>query len=217
MQFTLGLPAQPLRWIEPDAFVVQAHSTDLARADAPMEEAPHIACPQIRICTYTYHWAPSSQRASRMGHQRKSWSQKLDDAKDLPQVVDVPQGTPSLPSGGTLLIPSPRLVDAAIRTIPPGQTRTASELRQQLAFAHQAQACCPLVTGIFCNIAAHASEERTAAGSQDSTPWWRVLTKEGKPNPRFPGAPTEQIRRLAAEGVQLPDPVHGRRTTHPRK
>ena len=51
-----------------------------------------------------------------------------------------------------------------------------------------------------------AAEEDAAAGKSNITPWWRVLTTDGKPNPKFPGGGAEQRRRLADEGVILPEP-----------
>ncbi len=139
---------------------------------------------------------------------RKTWRQKLEDSKDLPRIVDAPTGPKSGPfQPGRLLIPSPLMVDAAIRTIPRGQTRTAPQVREEMARLHQADSTCPLVTGIFSNIVAHASEEAALAGDTSRvSPWWRVLTKEGRPNPKFPGAPHEQLRRLREEGVELPMP-----------
>jgi hypothetical protein len=142
-----------------------------------------------------------------MAASRKSWRQKLEDSKDLPKVVDIPANMQPQLGHGRLLIPSPRMVDAAIRTVPRGSTRTAPELRADLARQNKADSTCPLVTGIFCNIAAHAAEEASAAGEPgEKTPWWRILSKDGKPNPKFPGAPDEQIRRLRAEGVELTPP-----------
>lgn len=147
-----------------------------------------------------------------MAASRKTWRQKLEDSKGLPQVVDIPANMQPQLGQGRLLIPSPQMVDAAIRTIPPGTTRTAPELRAELARQNHADSTCPLVTGIFCNIAAHAAEEAAAAGERgEKTPWWRVLSKDGKPNPKFPGAPDEQIRRLRAEGVELTPPRTTRR------
>jgi alkylated DNA nucleotide flippase Atl1 len=139
---------------------------------------------------------------------RKTWRQKLEDSKGLPRIVDAPTGPRSGPySPGRLLIPSPLKVDAAIRTIPQGQTRTAPQLREEMARLHNAESTCPLVTGIFSNIVAHAAEEAALAGDAARvTPWWRVLTKDGRPNPKFPGAPHEQLRRLHEEGVDLPMP-----------
>jgi hypothetical protein len=157
-----------------------------------------------------------------MAAPRKSWRQKLEDSKGLPKVVDIPANMQTQLGHGRLLIPSPRMIDAAIRTIPRGTTRTTPELRDQLARQNHADSTCPLVTGIFCNIAAHAAEEAGATGSSsERTPWWRVLSKDGKPNPKFPGAPDEQIRRLRAEGVELTPPRTTRRpaaagSTRPR-
>lgn len=147
-----------------------------------------------------------------MAAPRKTWRQKLEDSKGLPKVVDIPANMQPQLGRGRLLIPSPKMIDAAIRTIPRGSTRTTPELRAQLAREQHADTACPLVTGIFCNIAAHATEEASAAGDAgERTPWWRVLTRDGKPNPKFPGAPDEQIRRLRAEGVELTTPPRTRR------
>ncbi len=142
-----------------------------------------------------------------MAAPRKTWRQKLEDSKGLPKVVDIPANMQPQLGRGRLLIPSPKMVDAAIRTLPRGTTCTTPELRALLARQNQADSTCPLVTGIFCNIAAHAAEEAGAAGdSNERTPWWRLLSKDGKPNPKFPGAPDEQIRRLRDEGVELTPP-----------
>ncbi len=147
-----------------------------------------------------------------MAAPRKTWRQKLEDSKGLPRVVDIPANMRPQLGQGRLLIPSPRMIDSAIRTIPRGTTRTAPELRAELARQNHADSTCPLVTGIFCNIAAQAAEEAAAAGEpSEKTPWWRVLSKDGKPNPKFPGAPDEQIRRLRAEGVELTPPRTTRR------
>lgn len=138
-----------------------------------------------------------------MASPRKTWREKLEADKGLPKVTVVDRDMLGVAAGTRLLIPSGPMVEAAIRAIPRGQAVPVSELRAAMARAAGAEAACPLVTGIFCNLAARAAEEDKAAGSTRVTPWWRVLAKPGKLNPKFPGAPDLQRERLLAEGVEL--------------
>ena len=99
-----------------------------------------------------------------------------------------------------MAIPAPREVDALIRKIRKGRTATINDLRIAVAKRHGATTGCPITTGIFTWIAAHAAAEDEAAGRKRITPWWRVLKVGGKLNPKFPGGIAEQARRLRAEG-----------------
>lgn len=76
-----------------------------------------------------------------------------------------------------MLIASPAAVDAYLREIPAGTTRTVRVLRDDLAAAHDAEHTCPLTTGIFLRIVAEAAWEQIQAGSPvgDVAPFWRVL------------------------------------------
>jgi hypothetical protein len=104
---------------------------------------------------------------------------------------------------GTMVVPAPREVDAAIRTIRKGRTATINDLRAVLARKHGVDLCCPITTGIFSWIAAHAAEEDRIDGKKRITPWWRVLKEGGKLNPKLPGGIEEQARRLQAEGHKI--------------
>ncbi|HVW02623.1 MAG TPA: hypothetical protein VHB77_19865 [Planctomycetaceae bacterium] len=73
-------------------------------------------------------------------------------------------------------------------------------IRSALAQQHGATIACPLTTGIFAWIAAHASEESTADGNPDSTPYWRTLKARGELNPKYPGGLEALSHRLEAEG-----------------
>lgn len=111
---------------------------------------------------------------------------------------------------GTMVIPAPSEVDAVIRKVRLGRLITLNDLRDQLAKTHGTTTACPLTTGIFAWIAAHAAAEDEAEGRTRVTPWWRVLKAGGKLNPKFPGGIPEQARRLRAEGhVILDDRVRG--------
>src|ERR1700677_4357588 len=72
-----------------------------------------------------------------------------------------------------------------------------------LARKHRATIGCPLTTGIFAWIAAHAAEEAAAAGVKRITPYWRTLKRGGELNPKFPGGVAALKARLEAEGHRV--------------
>src|SRR5687767_5829576 len=104
---------------------------------------------------------------------RKSWQEKLADDKDLPKVIRLTGKAKAKWGAGTMVIPAPREVDAVMRGVPRGKLITINEIRGQLAKAHGASVGCPITTGIFAWIAAHAAEEGKAAGKKQGTPFWR--------------------------------------------
>ncbi len=61
---------------------------------------------------------------------KKSWREKLDDAKGLPK-VEVIEGKLSKRWGtGTVAIPAPREVDELMRKVPKGKVATINEIRK---------------------------------------------------------------------------------------
>ncbi len=107
-----------------------------------------------------------------MSKPRKSWQEKLADSKNLSKVVEI-TGKMSIKWGtGTLVIPAPVEVDEIMKKVPEGKVTTISEIRAVLAQKHGATIGCPLTTGIFANIAAHAAEEAVAEGKINTTPYW---------------------------------------------
>jgi hypothetical protein len=138
-----------------------------------------------------------------MAYKRKTWREKLADDKDLPKIGKV-EGTLRQSWGtGSMVIPAPREVDAVIRRIRKGRTATINDLRSALASKHCVDMCCPITTGIFAWIAAHAAAEAELEGRKRITPWWRVVKDGGKLNPKYPGGVREQGRRLRAEGHRI--------------
>lgn len=134
---------------------------------------------------------------------RKSWREKLADDKDLPKVARI-EGAMSRRWGtGTVVVPAPREVDAAMRKVPKGRVITINEIRDHLARTHHATIGCPLTTGIFAWIAAHAAEEAAAEGIKRITPYWRTLKAGGELNPKFPGGVAKLKARLEAEGHRI--------------
>jgi alkylated DNA nucleotide flippase Atl1 len=129
-----------------------------------------------------------------MSKTRRTWQEKLADAKDLPK---------------TMVIPAPAEVDEVMRRVPKGRLATINEIRAALARKHKTDIACPMTTGIFAWIAAHAAEEARAAGAKRITPWWRTLKSGGELNPKYPGGITALTKLLRAEGHKVT--MRGRR------
>jgi hypothetical protein len=119
---------------------------------------------------------------------KKTWREKLAESKDLPK---------------TMVIPSPLEVDQVMRRVPKGRLVTVSEIRACLAKKHGTDIACPMTTGIFAWIAAHAAEEARAAGDRNVTPYWRTLKTGGELNPKYPGGIPALRKLLASEGHKV--------------
>jgi alkylated DNA nucleotide flippase Atl1 len=131
---------------------------------------------------------------------KQSWREKLADDKGLPKVASVSGNMTKRWGTGTFVIPAPREVDALMKQVPRGQVTTINELRAALAKKHKADFACPITTGIFSWIAAHAADEAAKAGRKRITPYWRTLKTGGELNPKYPGGIPALKKRLAAEG-----------------
>ena len=135
--------------------------------------------------------------------KRKSWQEKLADNKDLPKIGRITGKMTTRWGKGTIVIPAPREVDAIMRRVPRGKLITIKEIRVLLAKQHKANFACPITTGIFAWIAAHAAEEAAAEGKKKSTPYWRTLKTGGELNAKYPGGVERLRERLKAEGHQI--------------
>jgi hypothetical protein len=132
--------------------------------------------------------------------KRKTWQEKLADSKDLPKVVVIEGRMMKRWGEGTVVIPAPVEVDAIMKSVPKGKLITINELRQQLARKHKSTIGCPITTGIFAWIAAHAAEEALNSGKKRVTPYWRTLKSGGELNEKYPGGIEGMRRLLEAEG-----------------
>ncbi len=136
-----------------------------------------------------------------MSYKRKTWREKLADNKGFPKVVDA---TTSKRGGtGTFVIPAPVEVDELMRRVPKGKLITIDKLRETLAHRHKADSACPLTTGIFSWIAAHAAVEAAAEGAKKITPYWRTLKSKGELNPKYSGGIPGLKRKLSGEGHKI--------------
>jgi|SRR6185369_2044997 hypothetical protein len=134
---------------------------------------------------------------------RKSWREKLLDNKGLPKVGVVAGKMTRRWGTGRMVIPAPVEVDELMKRVPKGRLVTINELRAALAARHRVSFACPITTGIFSWIAAHAAAEAEAEGKKRVTPYWRTLKTGGEINPKYPGGVLELSKRLRTEGHKI--------------
>ena len=133
--------------------------------------------------------------------RHKTWEDKLNDPKDLPKIVHLKGKALRKYKVKTMAIPSPREVFSLIRRVPKGKVATTTTLQSVVATDHAAEMACPVTTGIFVWISAHASEELEAKQVGSGAPYWRIIKSDGSLNPKFPGGVVRQAQRLAHEGI----------------
>lgn len=120
-----------------------------------------------------------------------------------PVVEEGPEQWNERYGGSRMLIATPRLVEAEIRSIPAGRLSTVERLREKLADDWFADYTCPLTTGIFVRITAEYAAELHAEGAADIPPYWRMLQSDGTLNPKFPGGMASQAAHLQQEGFTI--------------
>jgi len=145
-----------------------------------------------------------------MAKLKKSWREKLNDDHGLPKVEPITEKMSQRWGKGTVVIPAPREVNALMRRVPKGKVTTVNEMRTALAKKHCASIGCPITTGIFAWVAAHAAEEAAVAGEKDITPYWRTLKSGGELNEKYPGGVEAQASRLMKEGLVI-EPGKGKK------
>ena len=138
-----------------------------------------------------------------MVKKRKSWVEKLHDSKGLPKVEKITEKMSKRWGIGTVVIPAPLEVNALMKKVPEGKLVTVNGLREALAKKHKASIGCPMTTGIFAWVAAHAAEEQRQNGVKDITPYWRTLKTGGVLNPKYPGGVEGLKKLLEAEGHKI--------------
>jgi hypothetical protein len=140
---------------------------------------------------------------SKPSRRKRSWREKLADCKDFPKVSVIDDKLSKRWGAGTCVIPAPLEVDAAMKKVTRGKLTTIDALRKALAKKHGATITCPITTGIFAWISAHAAHEAESEGARRITPYWRTLKSGGELNPKYPGGVKNLCARLAAEGHKV--------------
>jgi len=138
-----------------------------------------------------------------VNRKKRTWREKLADSKNLPKVAEIDCTKSKRWGEGTFVIPAPLEVDAAMKKVRRGRLTTIDAIRAALAKKHGTTIACPLTTGIFAWIAAHAADEAEAEGRARITPYWRTLKSGGELNPKYPGGIKNLRARLVAEGHRV--------------
>ena len=69
---------------------------------------------------------------------KKTWTEKLNDDKDLPRVIIIDEKMSKRWGTGTCVIPTPREVNEIMRFVPSGRLITINQIREVLAKRHKA-------------------------------------------------------------------------------
>ena len=137
------------------------------------------------------------------------WREKLtSETGNYGKVVEIPAKMLDQYGAGTMLIARPLDIQALIQQIPEGKLLTVRGLMDRLAVDAGTNTTCPMTTGIFLRIVAEVAELDRADGNPVA-PYWRVLKKGGKLNPKFPGGAVAQAKKLEAEGHEIKRNQHG--------
>lgn len=133
---------------------------------------------------------------------KKSWREKMQVWRE-PEVKTAPTDFAGVRRGQKMLITTPRLVEAFVRGLAPGDSLSVMRLRERLAQENGAEVTCPMALGAHLRVVAEAVFERLdeGAGPEDVAPVWRVL-EPGTPTlakVSFDPALVTQLRR--AEGL----------------
>ena len=107
--------------------------------------------------------------------------EKLARDKNLKKVV-MDKSWAGIQPGHTMLVATPLMVDAYIRSIPHGATKTIPDMREDLAAREGCAGTCPMSTSIFVRMVAEAALEDIADGKAVSevSPFWRMITSKDK-------------------------------------
>ncbi len=111
--------------------------------------------------------------------KRKSWVEKRNSSRQA-EVEVLQKPFADILVGDKMLVPTPQIVDAYIRTIPKGKETTMAQMRKDLASEYHADKTCPLTSGIFLRIVAEAAHEELAQGKPIGkiTPYWRIMDEK---------------------------------------
>ena len=124
-------------------------------------------------------------------------------AKKTIKKVDLDFAFGGLKPGQKMLVGTPQLIDAYIRSIPFGETRTVEAMRNAVARKHGCNGMCPISTSIFIRTASEAALEEMANGAKPSevSPFWRLIDGQHKIAKRLSvdGAWIDEQRRLESE------------------
>lgn len=143
---------------------------------------------------------------------KTTWTEKLHRPARH-QVKPAPMDFGGMKKGEIMLVPTPQIVDAFIRTIPRGASMDVKTLRQRLARRHRAQVTCPVTMGFHIRTVAEAAYEAHSQGAalDKITPFWRVLDEATPTTRKLACGVAFVAKRRAEEGISAAAPLNQRR------
>ncbi|MEM9600480.1 MAG: hypothetical protein AAF926_05625 [Pseudomonadota bacterium] len=132
---------------------------------------------------------------------KKTAREKLAAKKDKKKVM-MDKAWAGMQPGDKMLVATPLMVDAYIRNIPHGETKTIPEMRDAMAASEACTGTCPMSTSIFVRMVAEAALEDIADGKTVSevSPFWRMITGQDKIAKRLNIDPAWIDEQRALEG-----------------
>ena len=129
----------------------------------------------------------------------KSWIEKRDIDKEF-KVKIIPKKFTDIPAGTKMFIPTPKIVDKLVKTIPFGSFLYSTQIRKKLANNYNAEMTCPVVTGISMRILSEAAFEEFEIHKniEQITPFWRIV----EPNSKLAGKLACGIDFIAEKQMQ---------------
>ena len=133
---------------------------------------------------------------------KTTWTEKLNSSKRH-EVKPAPINIAGMKAGQIMLVPTARIVDDFIRTIPKGVSMDVKSLRAKLARKYKAEVTCPITTGYHLKTIAEAAFEAHQQGAKlrQITPIWRVLDESTPTTKRLSYDPAFIMDRRAREGL----------------
>lgn len=106
----------------------------------------------------------------------KSWTEKFNAPANV-EIKPAPVSIAGMKAGEIMLVPTPKLVDDFMRSIPRGSHVDVKGMRKMLADRHNTEVTCPIYTGYHLRTVAEAAHEALDRGVplDAITPFWRVL------------------------------------------
>ena len=104
------------------------------------------------------------------------------NTKKQEKLVVLEKDFAGIKAGNTMFVATPQIVDAYIRDIPKGESRSIVRMRNELARQWNAQATCPVSSAIFLRISAQAAIDEMGDGRPvtEVAPFWRVISSKDK-------------------------------------
>ena len=133
---------------------------------------------------------------------KKSSTEKLLDRKSH-EAKPAPISIAGMKKGEIMLVPSPGMIDAFIRSIPHGQSLDVVSLRKTLAEKHGAEVTCPITTGFHLRTVAEAALEARRGGAklEEITPFWRVLDEQSPTTQKLSSGAALIAKQRRIEGL----------------